>query len=190
MKVWKRGHRGSDPSNPDELCTLVVEARLLSSWHTFVAFSLLSVLSRLQFSSLYRKSIRKKWSNNMEKTSTERRSLLMARPSMPMEVEKHMDGEIDTVFHLTLWMWDMVPPTTVDCFFWRYALFDGVLDSREVILPRGSLSSQSSGLTSHVSQIHLTYEAMENQLRKMQDMLAAEQEDCRETRESFNAFHT
>jgi hypothetical protein len=38
----------------------------------------------------------------MEKTSTERRSLLMARPSMPMEVEKHMDGEIDTVFHLTL----------------------------------------------------------------------------------------
>jgi hypothetical protein len=30
MKVWKRGHRGSDPSNPDKLCTLVAEARLVS----------------------------------------------------------------------------------------------------------------------------------------------------------------
>jgi hypothetical protein len=26
MKVWKRGHRGSGPSNPDKLCTPVVEA--------------------------------------------------------------------------------------------------------------------------------------------------------------------
>jgi hypothetical protein len=30
MKVLKRGHRGSDPSNPDKLCTLVAEARLVS----------------------------------------------------------------------------------------------------------------------------------------------------------------
>jgi hypothetical protein len=26
MKVWKRGHRGSDPSNPDKLCNPVAEA--------------------------------------------------------------------------------------------------------------------------------------------------------------------
>jgi hypothetical protein len=30
MKVWKRGHRGSDHSNPDKLCNLVAEARLVS----------------------------------------------------------------------------------------------------------------------------------------------------------------
>jgi hypothetical protein len=30
MNVWKRGHRGSDPSNPDKLCTPVAEARLVS----------------------------------------------------------------------------------------------------------------------------------------------------------------
>jgi hypothetical protein len=30
MKVWKSGHRGSDPSNPDKLCTPVAEARLVS----------------------------------------------------------------------------------------------------------------------------------------------------------------
>jgi hypothetical protein len=63
-----------------------------------------------------------------------------------------------------------------------------VLDSREAMPPRGSLSSLSFGLTPHVSQIHLNYEAMENQLRTMQDMLAVEQEDHRDTRESLNAF--
>jgi hypothetical protein len=74
MKVWKRGHRGSDPLNPVKLCTLVAEAQLVSSSHTFVACSLLSMLSRLQFASLCRKSIRKKWSNDTVKASTGRMS--------------------------------------------------------------------------------------------------------------------
>jgi hypothetical protein len=26
VKVWKHGHRGKDPSNPDQSCTPVVEA--------------------------------------------------------------------------------------------------------------------------------------------------------------------
>jgi hypothetical protein len=60
---------------------------------------------------------------------------------------------------------------------------------QEAIPPRGSSSSQPSGLTPRVSQIHLNYEAMKNQLRTTQDALAAEQEDHRETRESLNAFH-
>jgi hypothetical protein len=29
MKVSKRGHRGSDTSNPDKLCTSVAEAQLV-----------------------------------------------------------------------------------------------------------------------------------------------------------------
>jgi hypothetical protein len=48
----------------------------------------------------------------------------------------------------------------------------------------------SSGLTPRVSQIHLNYEMIENQLRTTENVLAAEQEDHRETRESVNAFNT
>jgi hypothetical protein len=42
------------------------------------------------------------WSKDMVKTSTMRRSPLTARPSMIAEAEKHMDGEIDALFPLTL----------------------------------------------------------------------------------------
>jgi hypothetical protein len=56
--------------------------------------------------------------------------------SMTAEAEKHMDGEIDALFSLTLLMRDMVPLTTIDYFFGGFALFDGVLDSREAVLPR------------------------------------------------------
>jgi hypothetical protein len=51
-------------------------------------------------------------------------------------------------------------------FLW-YALFDGVVDSREAMLPRGSSSSRSFGLTPDVSQIHLNYKRMENQLKAL-----------------------
>jgi hypothetical protein len=54
---------------------------------------------------------------------------------------------------------------------------------------RRSSSSTSSGLTPRVSQIHLNYESMENQLRMTQEVLAAEQEEHRETHESVNAFN-
>jgi hypothetical protein len=55
--------------------------------------------------------------------------------------------------------------------------------------PRESSSSQSSGITPRVSQIHLKYEAIENQLRMMQDVLMMEQEDHRVTRESLAAYN-
>jgi hypothetical protein len=57
----------------------------------------------------------------------------------------------------------------------------GVMDSREVMPPRRSSSSTSSGLTPHVSQIHLNYQMMENQLKTTQDVLVVEKEDHRET---------
>jgi hypothetical protein len=74
-------------------------------------------------------------------------------------------------------------------FFGRFALFDGVLDSREAVLPRLSLLSTSSGLMPRVSQIHLNYETMENDLRTMKDVLAVEQENHRAMRESVNTFN-
>jgi hypothetical protein len=54
---------------------------------------------------------------------------------------------------------------------------------------RQTSSSTSSGLMPHVSQIHLNYETMKNQLRMTQDMLAMKQENHREMRESVNAFN-
>jgi hypothetical protein len=98
---------------------------------------------------------------NTVKASTMRRSPLTAELSMTVEVEKNMDGEIDAIFSLTLWIQDTIPLTTVDCFF-RFALFNGVLDSREAMSLRWSSLSTSSGLTPHVSQIYLNYETMEN----------------------------
>jgi hypothetical protein len=56
--------------------------------------------------------------------------------------------------------------------------------------PRQSLLSTSFGLMTRVSQIQLNYEAMKNQLRTTQDVLAAEQEDHRETQESMNASNS
>jgi hypothetical protein len=44
----------------------------------------------------------KNWSNNTVKASTIRRSPLTTGTSMPAEVEKHMDSEIDALFRLTL----------------------------------------------------------------------------------------
>jgi hypothetical protein len=110
--------------------------------------------------------------------------------SMTVEVEKHMDGEIDALFSLTLLMQDTIPLTTIDCFFGRFALFDGVLDSTETMPPRRSSSSTSFGLMPHVSQIHLNYETMEIDLRTMKDVLAVEQENHKVTRESVNTFNT
>jgi hypothetical protein len=120
------------------------------------------------------------------KASTSRTSPLTVGASMPTEAEKHMDSEMQCFVYLCeCEIWYL---TIVDCFL-RYALFDGVVDSREAMPPRGSSSSQSSGLTPRVSQIHLNYVVMENQIRTMQDVLAAEQEDHRETRESLAAYN-
>jgi hypothetical protein len=54
--------------------------------------------------------------------------------------------------------------------------------------PRGSLSSQSSGIMPRVSQIHLNYESKENQLRATPDMLTVEQ-DHRATLDSLAAYN-
>jgi hypothetical protein len=50
-------------------------------------------------------------------------------------------------------------------------MFDGVLDSREAMPPRQSSSSSASGLTLCVSQMHLNYESMQDELRETQELL-------------------
>jgi hypothetical protein len=51
------------------------------------------------------------------------------------------------------------------------------------MLPRGSSSSQSSGIMPCVSQIHMNYEGLENQLKATLDVLTVEQGDHRATQE-------
>jgi hypothetical protein len=58
------------------------------------------------------------------------------------------------------------------------------------MLLRQSSSSTSSGLMPHVSHIHLNYVSMENELRTTQEVLTAEQEEHRETRELVNGFNS
>jgi hypothetical protein len=55
---------------------------------------------------------------------------------------------------------------------------------------RESSLSTYFGLTCRASQIHLKYEMMENQLKMTQGVLAVEQEDHRDTRESVYALNT
>jgi hypothetical protein len=62
-------------------------------------------------------------------------------------------------------MRDTIHLTIVDCFFCRFALFDGMQDFREAMPPRRNSLSTSSGPTPCVSQIHLNYESMQNELR-------------------------
>jgi hypothetical protein len=54
---------------------------------------------------------------------------------------------------------------------------------------RGSSSSQSSGLMPHVSQIHLNYDRVEEQLKATQDELAVEREASRAMRDSLAAYN-
>jgi hypothetical protein len=55
-----------------------------------------------------------------------------------------------------------------------YDLFDGMVDLREAMSSKGSSSQSSSGLMPRVSQIHLDYDRVEEQLIATQDELAAE----------------
>jgi hypothetical protein len=91
--VWKKDHRGSDHSNPDKLCTCGRSSTGEFLTYFYCIFIIIGVVM-FTVCSLCRKSIRTKWSNGTMKASTGRTSPLTARPSMPAEVEKHMDGEM------------------------------------------------------------------------------------------------
>jgi hypothetical protein len=43
----------------------------------------------------------------------------MVGSSMTADAKKHMDGEIDPLFSLTLLMRDTIPLTTIHYFFWK-----------------------------------------------------------------------
>jgi hypothetical protein len=101
----------------------------------YYIFTLVGVVTFTIYSFLQEK-YKEEVIKNMAKTSTTRRSPLTVRSSMTAEAEKHMDGEIDALFCLTLLMRDTIPLTTIDYFFGRFALFDGVLDSTTAVPPR------------------------------------------------------
>jgi hypothetical protein len=50
-----------------------------------------------------------------------------------------------------------------------FALFDGVLHSKEAIPLRRSSLSTSSGLMPRVSQMHVNYESMQDELREIRE---------------------
>jgi hypothetical protein len=123
----------------------------------------------------------------MVKALNGRTSPLAARLPIPMEAKKHMDGGMQSIV-LTLWMRDM-GPYYYSLLFWRYALFDGVVESREAMPSKGSSSQYSSGLTPHVPQIHLEYGKVEEHLRVTQEKLVAEREDSRVMRDTWAGYN-
>jgi hypothetical protein len=46
----------------------------------------------------------------------------MVGSSMTAEAEKHIDGEIDALFSLTLLIRDTIPLTTIHYFFWMVCM--------------------------------------------------------------------
>jgi hypothetical protein len=54
---------------------------------------------------------------------------------------------------------------------------------------KGNSSQSYSGFMPRVSKIHLNYERVEEQLRAMQDELAAEREANRATRDSLASYN-
>jgi hypothetical protein len=44
VEVYMQGHRGSDPQNPNVLCTQTVTDRLVSFWYSIMFFSIYLVM--------------------------------------------------------------------------------------------------------------------------------------------------
>jgi hypothetical protein len=65
-----------------------------------------------------------------------------------------------------------------------------VVELREAMSSKGSFFHSSSGLTPHVSQIHLDYNRMEGQLRATQDELTTEKEANRAMRDLWASYNT
>jgi hypothetical protein len=64
-----------------------------------------------------------------------------------------------------------------------------VVDSSEAMPSRGSSSQSSSNLTPRISQIHLDYNRVQEELRATREELATERETNRLTRDEFSSFN-
>jgi hypothetical protein len=89
----------------------------------------------------------------------------MGKPCMQVEAEKPMDSKMSAF--LIFYECEIQNITLNVCLFWRFGLFNEVVDSRQAILPRGASSQYSSSVTPHISQWELEYQRMEEELRRM-----------------------
>jgi hypothetical protein len=80
IKVWKRGHRGSNPSQLGQLCTSEVQAQLVSCSITLIGSSQILVLSAdiYDFLCFAGKGMLMKSPRNIVKATTKRTSRLIA----------------------------------------------------------------------------------------------------------------
>jgi hypothetical protein len=69
-------------------------------------------------------------------------------------------------------------------------MFNGVVDLREAMPLMGSSSQSSSGLMPCVSQIHLDYSRVQEELRAMQDELEVERKANRAMRDLLASYNT
>jgi hypothetical protein len=93
---------GSDPSNPQQ----VMQSGGRSSTGELLTnvFYIFTIISIVMFTICFspQEKYKEEVVKNTVKTSTTRRNPLTVRPSMIAEVDKHMEGEINALFYLTL----------------------------------------------------------------------------------------
>jgi hypothetical protein len=94
VEVYMQGHRGSDPQNPDVLCTQTATDRLVRFWCSIMCLSINLVmhLYLILFGSRIRMD--RRWFNAMDMSTIGGASQLTLRQHMLAQEDKPMDGEI------------------------------------------------------------------------------------------------
>jgi hypothetical protein len=82
--VYMQGHRGSDPQNPDVLCTQTATDRLVSFWYS-IMYLILSA-SRLRMG--------RRWFNAMDRSTIGGANQSTLRQHMLAQEDKPKDGGI------------------------------------------------------------------------------------------------
>ena len=106
VEVFIAGHRGPDPSKPDELCSQSSNECLVRCQHFWYSLHCFSISNLHGFLVCFycRRDMARQWSSAMEQIMTGNVTLLILWPCMRVEEEKAMDGE--KIIHI-LWRCNM-----------------------------------------------------------------------------------
>jgi hypothetical protein len=94
VDVYMQVHRGSDPHNPDVLCTQTTTDRLVSVWYSIMCLSIYLVMHLYLVLFAYRLRMGRRWFNAMDRSTIGGASQSPPRQHMLAQEDKPMDGGI------------------------------------------------------------------------------------------------
>jgi hypothetical protein len=94
MEMYMQGHRGSDPQNPDVLCTQTATDRLVSFWYSIMCLSINLVMHLYLVLFASRIRMGRRWFNAMDRSMIGGASQSTLRQHMLAQEDKPMDGGI------------------------------------------------------------------------------------------------